>query len=157
MLHELVDDVAQHGQALVDVARLLQPQPLRAGLAHALAAGQVHEVEAAVGDLLRLVAGALAVVERDRDALGAGDDVLVGDDVALGIDQEAASELDEERRKRLDEMLAQPEPAVSVVIGCRRYIESRRRASSGSMIGMPSRMGKASPACSLISSCLSRS
>ena len=38
--------------------------------------------------------------------------------------------LDEQQRKRLDEMMAQPEPPVSVVIDCRRYIESRRRASS---------------------------
>ncbi len=38
--------------------------------------------------------------------------------------------IDEERRRRLDEMMAQPEPAVSVVIDSRRYIESRRCASS---------------------------
>lgn len=38
--------------------------------------------------------------------------------------------IDEEMRKRIAEMLARPEPPVSVVIDCVRYIDVKRRASS---------------------------
>jgi LmbE family N-acetylglucosaminyl deacetylase len=38
--------------------------------------------------------------------------------------------LDEETRKRLDEMMARPEPEASVIVDCRSFIELRQRAAS---------------------------